>query len=256
MPPEPRSATDLAEAMALLRGRPSMAPGPARRPNPVERREDTGTLYRGVSPPEMVDILRTGRIVGRGNYFSGDPRDHLVFFGENGADEVSGSAIDHLRMAQSETGFVAKSRALAALEEDLEERSRRREPPPFDELDPGGDAMRREDDRLAGRRRRLQKALYDRSAALVERHERLYGGVHGFVVVLDGVPGGTRYTGAESWHHGPEVGFERDPGVSARFITAVRPVLIPPGRAQRLGPPMTLGDVARLLRVRPPRTRP
>jgi len=249
MPPEPRSATDLAEAMALLCD-------PPRRTNPVEPRADTGPLYRGVSPPEMIDILRTGRIVGRGNYFSGDPREHLVFFGEGGTDAVSDQGLDALRTAQSEPAFVSKSRDLAALERDLEERNRRRVPPPLYRRDPEGDAMRREDDRLAARRRRLQKTLYDRAAALSARYERLYDGVRGFVVALEGVPGGVRYTGADSWHQGPEVGLERDPGVSARYITAVYPVRKPRAGRPELGEAMGPDALARLLHVRLPRQRP
>jgi hypothetical protein len=211
MLPEPPSAIALIDAMTLLLGPDAVPEEPERRTNPVAPRADSGPLYRGVSPPEMADILRTGRIVGRGNYFSGDPREHLVFFGEDGPDAVSDQSLDVVRTAQSEPAFVARSRALAELERDLEERNRRHELPPLWRPDPAGDALRREDARLASQRRRLQEALYDRADALRARYDRLYGGVYGFVVALEGVPGGVRYTGADSWHQGTEVGLPRDP---------------------------------------------
>lgn len=49
-------------------------------------------------------------------------------------------------------------------------------------------------------------------------------GATSFVLELANMPGGTRYSGSDSRHDGDEVGFQRDPGVSAKYIRRVHAV--------------------------------
>ena len=82
-------------------------------------------LYRSVSIPELIDILKTGKVVGRQNRFNGfDPR-RFVFFADTLTDKVigQGEEIDRQAMVAMENDPIHQE--FDALEQQLKELTKR-----------------------------------------------------------------------------------------------------------------------------------
>lgn len=147
-------------------------------------------MWRSVSPDEMVDILKSGRITGRGNTFAYDDRD-FVFFGTEGELAV--------RHHGEDTGRQVATRP--------EWRRRLKE-------------ARDADENVSF----VFWAIDDEAAKEREEYRRRYGATS-FVLELTDVPGGTLFRGGESKDGRDEVGFPRSHGVSTRHVSAVHVVL-------------------------------
>jgi hypothetical protein len=220
-----------------------------RHKNPALPRDSTSVLYRGISPQEMLDVLRSGRIVGRGNAFSGDSRSTLVFFAEADPSALAHQGDDSVRAVQSDPKFVAAFDAIHAARDPLERRMHALD---YDDWSSAKERMRlRAALRpLDARFKRLQDKMFaeahKRKTVFAEKHD----GITSFVLELHDVPGGTRFTAPDSFHDGDEVGFDRASGVSAKYIAWVYPVRGTGHGKLSMGEPMTLTEAARLLRVR------
>jgi hypothetical protein len=175
----------------------------------------------------MLDIVRTGRIVGRGNFFSGDRRDHLVFFGNTSVEDVSHSGEDTLRAVYSSPAFLAE---WAQIHE--ETRRLDREWKRFSGMlsDYGYDVpkgqrvefnrVRKARESLLKKESKLRDKMYAAAKALKAKNRKKFGATS-FTLELEGAPGGIAFTGEDSAHGRDEVGFLRDPGVSADYIRRV-----------------------------------
>ncbi len=149
-------------------------------------------MWRSVSVDELVDIIVTGRITGRGNAFSHDDRDY-VFFGIDGPDAVIHHGEDTGRQIATRPEFmrrITQARTSTA-------------PQAIREVFWAIDAD-------AARERKELSAKY---------------GATSFILELSKAPGGTWFHGGESRDGRDEVGYERRPGVSTRYVTTVYPVL-------------------------------
>lgn len=197
------------------------------RRNPIVPRATSEALFRSVSPEEMIDIVRTGLITGRGNAFSGDARSHLVFFGTHGVDDVLHNGEDSLRQVNSSPVFWNAFRAL-----DADDRTIERERAHFAQYQsdyginpPRGQAKRfsayrKLTEKQHKARMKLLDAMYKEAARLRAHHIKTLGATS-FVIELHDVPGGTLYTETDSFHQSDEVGFDREVGVSAEHIAWV-----------------------------------
>jgi hypothetical protein len=201
------------------------------RRNPITPRDTTGPIFRSVSPEEMIDIVRTGRITGRGNAFSGDQRVDMVFFGTKNAKDVMHNGEDTLRQVSSSPAFQDKFRAL---DTDLEKIESEREYFAGHMSDFGYSVPRAQDKRFSAWRKlqdrhykahkKVQDAMYATVTKLRDQHRRKFGATS-FTIELRDVPGGVLYTSPDSSHQTDEVGFKRKPGVSAEHIAWVSVVL-------------------------------
>lgn len=70
--------TEICKECGITRQTPRSNPG-RRRSNPVRPMSRPMVLYRSISLPEFVDILRKGKIIGGGNLFSMDKRPEVFF---------------------------------------------------------------------------------------------------------------------------------------------------------------------------------
>jgi hypothetical protein len=159
--------------------------------NPTEN-ATIRTMWRSVSPDEMVDVITSGRIRGRGNAFARDERDY-VFFGIDGPVEVMHHGEDTARQVGTRPEW---NRRLAAAR-----------------LDPSP--------------RAVDNVFYaiDAEARRERAEYRDKYGATSFILELSDVPGGTWFHGGESRDGRDEVGFARRPGVSTRHVTKVYTVL-------------------------------
>lgn len=197
-----------------------------KRRNPVTQRTTLEALYRSVSPGEYRDILLTGRIIGRGGWFSGDER-NLIFFAPD-MDSVIGQGEDIQRYVTSLPDIRAK---LEKKEEFynvyldlLGERDRLYGDDGFYNRMP--DAMRRRIDEASKRFFKEQKKVFaevDRMAKQVKEQNRRDGATS-YILEFQGLADGTLHTGTESYHWGPEVGFERG-AVTLEHLARVHIVL-------------------------------
>lgn len=149
----------------------------------VLARETGETLYRAVSPWELADILKTGAVVGKGAYFSGDLRRTAgrVWFG-NTLKGVAHHGTDWRRYLESTDTFRRAFRVKEAIYK-------------YSRESYSTDA-RIKAERLFGQ---FQDALFGRLGKMMTKLLQLQKKQPaGYVIQVEGVPGGTRYTGADS----------------------------------------------------------
>ena len=227
-----------------------------RHANPVYPRTTTAPLYRSISPLELIEILKSGRIVGRGNTFSGDDRD-LVFFADADTD-LKYQGEDMARSIYSDPAVAKKFDALHTEERALEAERRRINPRDQMWLPAAAqkalDTIRRAQDRNTRSLRALQKSLDAKGRKRRDMFLDKYG-VTSFIVELHDAPGGIVYDGGDTRHLGTEIGFERVPGVDARYIAAVYPVRWSGtyGQPVEVLPPVSLREAAAILHKKAPR---
>jgi len=176
--------------------------------NPSERRTKE-PLFRSVSPAEYADILASGRVVGRRNWFSGDRRD-MVFFGQ-ALDGVLGQGEDVSRYVASIPEVREELEAKEVLFREYHRlNDERREKYGVKGFHWGVPAAFERRVRQAEERAfKAQKKVFgdmDRRIKQVREQNRRDRATS-YVLEMHGLPGGTLFTGDESFHTGPEVGF-------------------------------------------------
>lgn len=218
-------------------------------------------LFRSVSAEELADIFATGRIVGRGNTFSGDSRDY-VFFGETSVEDVMDQGEDLQRAVSTDPKHYATRDRLREIDGELRatraERSEILRRRGLDVRDPDVWSLskpeRRRVEELDREVRKLEDAYHrvqspwlrkvDAEAKRLRVLNRKRYGATSFVIELHNVPGGVRFTAPDSYHQTAEVGFARPNGLSGgnRRIRRVWPIL----DGVKLTP-MTPDEAARLV---------
>lgn len=214
----------------------------ATRPNPIKKVDVSPVLYRSVSPGELADIFATGRIVGRGNVFSGDARD-MVFFGTESVEDVADQSEDFSRAAFGDPKHAETRARLRAIDES--ERKARAAFKKFaksvgsdewhfdpwehpKEIRERGIALKKEISKAEDAYRKVQapwlKKCASEATKATAQNRKKYGATS-FVIELRNVPGGTRFSTPHSAHRSDEVGFDRPTGVDASKIVRVYAVL-------------------------------
>jgi len=182
------------------------------RTNPRTSRTTTESLYRGVSPGEYADIIRSGRITGRGNLFSGDPRCSFVFFGREQfvgmRDVVRSQGEDVTRYVGSLPEIVSLAGEVGRLEAELWRVDKQATAFWYK----GETAEVREKQKEYRKAVRLLDTTF-RQLEVAHKVARRRAGLTSLVLRLDGVRGGTLFTEGDSFHATDEVGFKRARGV-------------------------------------------
>lgn len=148
----------------------------------ITARAGAGTIYRSVSPWELDDILRSGKVTGRGAKFSGDwnrTKDG-IWFGET-IPEVEHHGRDWRRYLESSPefsyGFRLKERLFTMAREVADEHDAPRKANTISQ-------------KIHALGEKLQAALFERLGKVLNTHKERYA----YVLEITDVPGGDVYS--------------------------------------------------------------
>lgn len=187
--------------------------------NPIEPLPNQNSIYRSVSPWELVDFQQTGIVTGRGNWFSGDPRTNLVFFGES-LKEVVHHGEDWRRYLESSQEFqealILKTKFFD-LATDLREAAKKQPrwtKPFYVRYD-----LASKCENLGGK---FQDLVFEKMGRILDKWsaERKRLKYTSYILEFTNVPDGTRYTGRESLTKPSEVSFPRN-AVTDQYLSRV-----------------------------------